>query len=334
MRRFPSSAVLGVAALAFAAQPAAAQPYRGPQPAGYPQASNYANNNYSQQQLTEIRGAAERMNAHIEQMLEDLAYNNSANRDITRQADNLLGELYHFRVSVMQGASREHVYEDFRSLDGKIHTLLNNVGQINDAGVRRTASKVSTADQQLHYMIYNGDINPANQGDAIARQAHALSNEAREFVQMARVRLDNTAQDRQLKASIEKFAQSTDHFHEVAEGGADPQHIIQDFAEVDRDWTSVVQQINQTQGHYYLRQRALQVNTVRHRIRELVGANENKYRSQGRGPVPAGGPGYHANPVYQGSNGNSQYNGQYNGYNPNAGNGEGPFRIQFRFGGR
>ncbi len=213
---------------------------------------------------------------HIEEHLEE-GHADSATYALFSQADEALREAVHFRKSLVSGSNLRDVYEHFRVLDQQVHALLPAIQSSEDPSLRRSASRLAFADEQLHAAVAVG----AGQTTAefIARQSHVLAAEAQRLERAARVTIaqqDHDQEgdhhgDRELIDALHDFSDRVEHFHETAENEDDPGHVAVDFALVDRSWQRVVELMNRSPHGAYISRRAQRVGAMHDDLSKVIG---------------------------------------------------------------
>lgn len=218
---------------------------------------------------------------HLEEHLEE-GHVDQASAQLFRQADEALREAVHFRRSIRTGAETREVYDHFRVLDGQVHALMQAVQNSNDAPLRRAASRLAFADEQLHAAVARGAGQTT--GEFIARQAHVLAGEAQRLERSARAVIaqqDHHEEgdhrgDRELIDALHDFVDKVEHFHETAENENDPGHLAEDFAIVDQSWHRVVDRINRNPHGAYLYRRAQRVGAMHDDLSRVIGVKTER----------------------------------------------------------
>ncbi len=217
---------------------------------------------------------------NVQEHLEEHLQEGHADRTMTqlfRQADAALAEAIHFQRSIRPETPPQEVAEHFQVLDRQVDGLIKGLRAIDDRVLRRMSSRLASADEQLHAVISTGGGRPA--GDSVARQAHALAEEARRLERAARATIaqqDHNDQgdhrgDRELTDSLRDFAGKVEHFHETAETEHDSAHLAQDFAIVDQSWHRVVDLMNRNPHGAYLSRRAERVGELHDSLAQAIG---------------------------------------------------------------
>lgn len=201
--------------------------------------------------------------------------------DLEREGDDLRGleahveealtTAVHFQRVLDRDAGREHLLRDFRRVDNTVHKLVERLSSYRQSWLRRAASRIEYADQQLHYLLGASNASgPDGFRELVARHAHVLEAESRQLEQVAQRERNRRRLDGSLERAIHSFADEAEHFHESVERGADSEHLRNDFAELDRSWHRVVNQINDSPYGVYLRMNAQRVNAVHNQLHEIV----------------------------------------------------------------
>lgn len=228
---------------------------------------------FSPEQVAVIHQLADRLSSEVEHLQEDIRIELRGRqaRRLHGEADATLSRVIHFQRAVTRNADRRHIYRDFNEMDRHLHRFLETLRASAEGGaLQRGISRVSYADQQLHFAVFGGDDAPQRQQEAIARQAHALENESREFARIAEYILQNSRGGDDLRDAIDEYADEAEHFHESYERGADPDHVVRDFRSLQESWQQVVEQLNQSRYGGYLRRRAERVNVIHENLHRLL----------------------------------------------------------------
>jgi hypothetical protein len=236
---------------------------------------------------SELERWAEHLVNELNHLEEDIDYEREGDlRVLEAQVEEALAAAVHFRHVLSRGGDREHLSRDFRRLDHTVHKLLERLSSHRSSWLRRAASRIQYADQQLHYLLAPRDTSGGEDfRELVARHAHVLEVESRQLEQAAQRERNRRRLEGGLERVIRSFADSAEHFHQAVERGADSDHMRNDFAELDRDWQRVVSQINDSPYGVYLRLNAHRVNAVHNQLHEIVMGSG--HRDRGR-PEAAG----------------------------------------------
>lgn len=205
----------------------------------------------------------------IEHLQEDLHYERGTYPEQLReQAEQASRAVAHFHRVLRQSDDREHVMRDFEEMDRQIHQLVDRINQSTDRWLRRQASRIQYADEQLHYALRTRQAEgPGGMQDLVARQAHLLESQARELQMLVQ---RGTRQDGGVRDAVDAFADEAEHFHEVVERGADIEHLRDDFRELDESWHRVAELLNRSSYSFYVRRRAQDVNRVHNQLHGIM----------------------------------------------------------------
>jgi signal transduction histidine kinase len=220
----------------------------------------------------------------LDHLEEDLYYERGNYPEGLRdRIDQVARSVAHFQHVFRQSDNNSHVRKDFQEMDKQVHELVKVLNQSNDSWLRRQASRLTYADEQLHYNLPDRVENqPGNRRELLARQAHLLETEARD---LAAIIERVVRRDQRLREEINTFVEHVDHFHRVVEGGAQGDHVRDDFRKVDKAWHQVVERVNGSSYAYYLRNAAQNVNRVHNQIEDLL--NTGHEEAQKETPPPA-----------------------------------------------
>jgi hypothetical protein len=196
-------------------------------------------------------------------------------RTLYRQAEAALGAAEAFRRALKPEVSREKRFEAFDEMDRKVHGLLKGVRALGakERALQRAADRVQAADEQLHYTLFGSDLARARPGQVLHRQGEALVLATRDLERVARYALGATPGRGVLEAELSKLHKAALAFTERAERAAERKDLRRDFAEVDRLWERVSQQMRQLppREHYYLLRSAGRVDQLHERLHRLLG---------------------------------------------------------------
>ena len=137
------------------------------------------------------------------------------------------------------------------------------------------------AHDQLHRVISAGDGTAARSGEVIARQAHALDRESQYFAQLANRVLSNQPINQRLQNAIQNFAGTAHHFHEAVEKTNNPQHLSEDFSDLQQAWQQVVQLLNSSRQSAYLYRQALRVSQTYNELNRRIAQGGQAQPNQG-----------------------------------------------------
>jgi hypothetical protein len=208
--------------------------------------------------------------SELDHLQEDLFFERgSYPAGLSEQVEQLSLMVAHFQRVQQQSNDQGHLRRDFQEMDRRVHDLVRTLDGSNDPWLRRQASRIRYADEQLHYALERRLDRPRRDArEVLARQAHLLDGLARDLEQL-HDRVDRRST--RLDEAIHEFADHADHFHEVVEEGAGRDHLRRDFEQLDAAWHRVVEGLNRSSYGYYLRSVARDIDRVHNQINELVG---------------------------------------------------------------
>lgn len=208
--------------------------------------------------------------SELDHLQEDLFFERgSYPRGLSEQVEQLSLSVAHFQRVQQQSNDQAHLRRDFQEMDRRVHELVRTLDGSNDPWLRRQASRIRYADEQLHYALERRlDRSRGGAREVLARQAHLLEGLAKDLEQL-HDRLNRRS--RRLDDAIDEFAHQAEHFHEVVEDGAGRDHLRRDFQQLDAAWHRVVEGLNRSSYSYYLRSVARDIDRVHNQINELVG---------------------------------------------------------------
>jgi hypothetical protein len=210
------------------------------------------------------------LSSELDHLQEDVFFERgSYPRGLNDQIEQRSLMVAHFQRVQQQSNDQDHLRRDFQEMDRRVHELLRTLEGSGDPWLRRQASRIRYADEQLHYALERRlDRSGGGARELLARQAHLLDGLARDLEHLHdRVSRRST----RLDEAIHEFAHQADHFHDVVEERANRDHIRRDFQRLDETWHRVVDGLNRSSYSYYLRSVAGDINRVHNQINELVG---------------------------------------------------------------
>lgn len=233
------------------------------------------------QRAAAVANELDRIQEQLEEHLQE-GHGDQGMRRLFRQADTALAAAVHFRRTLKPGMPPQEVAEHFRELDGQLHGLIEAMESIDDRDLRRAASRLDYADEQLHAAAVTGAGRPG--ADFVVRQAHVLAGEAQRLERAARATIaeqDHEEEgdhrgDRELLEALRDFAGKVAEFHETVETGRDAGHVAQDFEVVDQSWHRVVDLMNRNPHGAYLSRRAERVGSMHDELSRVVGVKTER----------------------------------------------------------
>jgi hypothetical protein len=217
-----------------------------------------------------VRHWAQQLAQDIQALMEDISIElpRREQRELYRRADRTLQAVRHFRQSLRAGVGRDHIYRDFNDMDREVHGLLEAMRDVDkdERALRRAASRINYADQQLHYAISHGDTSEGRRREVVERQARALATEATELYQTARYVLPDGPRGRHIEEMMRQFMDEANLFHrkmqERNEGWLVPVRAY--FEKVDKDWYRVARDLGAltARENAYLRNRIERVELI------------------------------------------------------------------------
>lgn len=208
--------------------------------------------------------------SELEHLQEDLFFERGRYpRGLKEQVEQVSLMVAHFQRVQQRSNDRDHLRRDFRQMDRSVHELVRTLEGSDDLWLRRQASRIRYADEQLHFaMQRQGDGSRDGGRELLVRQAHLLDSLARD---LERLHDRVNRRGRGLSDAIHEFAQQADHFHKVVEEGASRDNLREDFQRLDAAWHRLVERLNRSSYSYYLRSVARDIDRVHNQISELVG---------------------------------------------------------------
>jgi hypothetical protein len=231
------------------------------------------------------QAAARALAQELQRLQEDIVgdLGGRKERDLYNQADAVLHDLRQFQRSlrfVRAGAERKHIGEQFNEMDRKLHALLEGLqapGR-NHPALLRAANRIQQADNQLHYVLYQGDATETRAREVLERQTQSLINVARQLHQTARYAQPAGPEGTRLDQNLGALIASAENFARILPKGAHKE-VHGNFGPVAQAWARVVEDINRLPGggrNHYLRTEAQQVDTVFDQLAARMGWKEDR----------------------------------------------------------
>lgn len=216
----------------------------------------------------------------LEHLQEDLYFERGRYpRELTVQAEQALRAATHFQAVLSRTDDPEHLARDFREMDQQVHDLVQRLNRAEDSRMRRQASRIQYADQQLHYLLRSATgEDTGGVREVLARHAHVLENESRTLEQLTERLRTRERREAEVYEAIRDFADEAEHFHEVVEEGADGEPLRNDFRKLDEQWHRVAEQLNASHYGLYVRRSAQRINQVHNQIHDLLGRGRQPER--------------------------------------------------------
>jgi hypothetical protein len=184
-----------------------------------------------------------RLMAEMERLQEDLVAQPAAAKGqppypLTQDALTELGRLDGL---LRKDASQEVLLKHFDGVDAKLQVLVAAIRKTTGNGhtLQRDADHINRANEELYFTLATGSTRRA--GQVTARQAHGLTEAARDLEKSVRFAPDKSGTDRGvLIDNAATLAVAAGGFEKSLEDKADLKQCQADFAAVDRAWTRVV----------------------------------------------------------------------------------------------
>jgi len=198
-------------------------------------------------------------------------------RKVYRQADEVLSLLVDFERALDAATSRKRLYARFGALDAKVHELLEAVQkEAKDVrALRREASRVDAADEELHFVLSAGDTTAQRVQQVFKRQARRLVSAAKELEETAQYALSKAPGDVS-PGDFRKLVEAATHFQRSVEAGVEREQLRKDFQDVDHAWQRTVEVMKRIKPreNLYLVRSAAQLDRLHERIYRLLGLKE------------------------------------------------------------
>jgi hypothetical protein len=210
-----------------------------------------------------------------ETIIEEL--NGRKERKIYRQADDVLSLLVDFERGLDAAPSRERLYARFGEVGVKLHELLEAVQkEAKDVrALRREASRVDAADEELHFALSAGDTTALRVQQVFKRQARRLVFAAKELEETAQYALSQEPGDVS-PGDFRKLVEASVRFQRSVEAGTEREQLRKDFQDVDQAWLRVVEVLKRIKPrqNLYLVRCAAQVDRLHERLYRLLDLKE------------------------------------------------------------
>jgi len=198
-------------------------------------------------------------------------------RTLYRQADEALSLVVDFERSLDAATSRERLYARFGEFDTKLHELLEAVQKEakNVRALRREASRVESADEELHFVLSAGDPTAQRVQAVFKRQARRLVSAAKELEETAQYALSKDSGDVS-PGDFRNLVEASVRFQKSVEAGAEREQLRKDFRDVDHAWQRTVEVLKRIKprDNLYLVRSAAQMDRLHERIYRLLGLKE------------------------------------------------------------
>lgn len=198
-------------------------------------------------------------------------------RKLYRQADEALSLLVDFERALDATPSRGRLYARFSEFDAKLHDLLESVQKEAKEvrALRREASRVESADEELHFALSAGDTTAQRVQEVFKRQARRLVSAAKELEETAQYALGKEPGDIS-PGDFRKLVEASVRFQRSVEAGAEREQLRKEFQEVDHAWERTVEVLKRIKPreNLYLVRSAAQMDRMHERIYRLLGLKE------------------------------------------------------------
>jgi len=198
-------------------------------------------------------------------------------RKVYRQADEVLSLLVDFERALDTATSRERLYSRFGEFDAKLRELLEAVQkEAKDIrALRREASRVDAADEELHFALSAGDTTAQRVQQVFKRQARRLVSAAKELEETAQYALSKEPGDVS-PGDFRKLVEASIRFQRSVEAGVEREQLRKDFQDVDHAWQRAVEVLKRIKPreNLYLVRSAAQMDRLHERIYRLLGLKE------------------------------------------------------------
>jgi len=198
-------------------------------------------------------------------------------RKLYRQADEALSLLVDFERLLDATPSRGRLYARFGEFDTKLRELLEAVQkEAKDVrAVRREASRVESAYEELYFALSTGDTTAQRVQDVFKRQARRLVSAAKELEETVQYALGKEPGDVS-PGDFRKLVETSVRFQRSVEAGAEREQLRKDFQDVDHAWQRAVEVLKRIKPreNLYLVRSAAKMDRMHERIYRLLGLKE------------------------------------------------------------
>lgn len=234
--------------------------------------------------LVKIQDAARDLSRQVEFLEEDLVseLSGAKERSLYSQVDALLANIEKFRKSLKADARRDDITQSFDRLDDEVHKLLTAIASAAKEvpALRRAATRVGWADDQLHHALFMQDGGENRQTQTLQRKSHAMADAAARLDRVAEYSLAATPGRAVLTANIKKLADSCKRFQKSVDNKMDRDALQKQFAEVTQAWQQVTQGMAdlKTSEGAYLVQNASELDRLHESIFRILGGKGDRPR--------------------------------------------------------
>lgn len=232
--------------------------------------------------LTALRQTTWELIRELEDLQEELTAENAGGKEraLYRQADATLAAALKLQLALENSPTREALYKQYDEIDRPLEELQKTLQELSPEArsLRRSANRISAADERLHYALSAGDRSEARSKLVLRRQARALVLATRDLDQVGRFTLANTQGGDVLAADLKKLAAAAEQFRMSLDLSAEPAQVQKNFEPVNQVWERVVgamQKLPPAENVYFLRS-AGRVDHIHEHLHQLLHFKEKR----------------------------------------------------------
>lgn len=191
-------------------------------------------------------------------------------RGFYAQFDGISNDMVYFQQQLKRKVPRESLLLAFDKVDAKLHQLLKDLRNFEkwDAGLAMVASRVESADHDVHFALAGSPANDAGRAETLRRQTLVAQARTENLENMVRYVFDGLGMLQPWRTDLAAFKQSLNAFQQAQSKNASAQELKSQYTEMDRLWRKVVERVkNMPQGQFVIVQSdAAQVDQVLSRL--------------------------------------------------------------------
>lgn len=196
-------------------------------------------------------------------------------RALYGQADALLAGIEDFEQSVKPEATREHLEQEFETLDGNVHEFLKAVQDLGPEQrvLQRASARVGVADDQMHFALFAQGASGGKANQILERQARTLMIAARQLDKTAEYALASVPGKDVLVGDLHKLAEAAEKFQTKLASETDLPKLRKDFAALNQAWAMATRGIGRLtlRENSHLLRSAGQLDRAHERLYRLLG---------------------------------------------------------------
>lgn len=201
---------------------------------------------FNSEQLVAIL-AASRAQAQEVESLQDLIAQQKGEKEraLYHLADAVLADAESFQKLIKPDCPCERLCTAFDAQSRKIDEIVTTLLGLTAAqdSMKRSATRVRAADDQLHYALFAKDASPDRVKQLLKRQTRGLLEAAQQLAKAGEYRLGATPGNSVLAGNLRKLAAEVEQFQKELATEKDTTQLRKDFAALNQAWDRVVQEM-------------------------------------------------------------------------------------------